>query len=504
MPGALTPPSQDGVTWRDVQQIYGLLTGQDKWGVPVSLTSVDDDANYALTITNQGSGGHLAIPGLLVVTSTAVNVSTLNVSTLSTTNLTATGTSTLNVANVTTLTVSGVTTLNGNATVGNAPSDVLTVEATSTFDAPVSLNDDLTISGSSILATVDVSAGIINLGNQAGPGLYIDAPNLRTLIGSATPLGGAADDKLSVIGGALHVAASNSTNAINVRYGALGSAWALGATALIDPDLVFEDGAGTEVFRLGDASAATYQAEVTGDFHVTDDATVEGDLIADRIAVNETGFAGSESLRVNGTSRLQGAVVVTSGGASITGGLLLASSGDIDGNGGTAGQLRIGAVVVNAASLVGTEKLRVAGTAVIDSTLTVNGEAIAKAPVVGQCSGALTLTTSHADIAGCSGILSPGNWLVIGNFDFVCTGTDTGVTFLGTCVASGGTATVTTAGQPRFVPAASGDVVNVTGAWHVSVTATTTAKLQARKSGGTGTSTTGTQSTFTAVFVGKP
>ena len=59
---------------------------------------------------------------------------------------------------------------------------------------------------------------------------------------------------------------------------------------------------------------------------------------------------------------------------------MLASSGNIDGNGGTAGQLRIGAVIVAAASLDGTEELLV------------NGQSRLK--------GTVTVTTGGADITG--------------------------------------------------------------------------------------------------------
>jgi hypothetical protein len=114
--------------------------------------------------------------------------------------------------------------------------------------------------------------------------------------------------------------------------------------------------------------------------------------------------------------------------------------------------------------------------ATIGGTMTLNGEASAKVVQTAKGSAALTLTGSFQDISSCSVTLTPGEWVVTGVFDMQVVGTDTAVQLQGALAQC----------------------------WRVQVTATTTATVQAAKTGGTGTSVAGVQSTITAAFVGKP
>jgi|SRR3954463_1868413 hypothetical protein len=93
---------------------------------------------------------------------------------------------------VNTLTVTGTLSLLGNTTVGNAPADVLSVLATSTFSAPVTLNDALTANDTADFfadTTIHTAAlftvgGSALLGNDSGKNLTVGATS--TFNASAT------------------------------------------------------------------------------------------------------------------------------------------------------------------------------------------------------------------------------------------------------------------------------------------------------------------------------
>jgi hypothetical protein len=84
---------------------------------------------------------------------------------------------------VNSLTVTGTLSLLGNTTIGNAPSDALSVLATSTFSAPVTLNDALTANDTVDFfadATVHTSAlftvgGSSSIGNDSSKNLTVGA-----------------------------------------------------------------------------------------------------------------------------------------------------------------------------------------------------------------------------------------------------------------------------------------------------------------------------------------
>lgn len=322
--GVLVQPSQDNYAsteaWREVYQLVGLLLGQSDWGAPIALVSYSNTAQYAVTIQNQGANGlHLNIPAIFVVNNTGAFASLLTATDL---------------------------TVTRNTILGTSASNALTVYATSTIEAPVTIMNG----AATVLAVFDTTAGAqkVTLGATAAPGLFVDVQNVRTIIGSVTALSAAADDKLSVIGGALHIATNNSDAAFGLRYGAAGTPWQIGPTAAANPDIVFKENNTAERFRIG-AGASTYQAQVTGLMNIT-----------------------------NGLSITASGLQIIAGGFTVTGtttfhsGMTLDTSGNIDGNSGTAGQIRIGAGIFNAASLSGTEKLRVGGAALIEGNVNAN------------------------------------------------------------------------------------------------------------------------------------
>lgn len=586
MSNVLAPPVREQYandeTWRFAQSVYGLLTGQPAWGVPITHTGIDDDVNAALTVENQGAGPHINVPGLFLVDNSGVSIGVLNLTTLN-----VSGVSTLNTVNA-----SGLVTLSRAGTALNVTNNAL-VNGVLTAGA-LGVSTTALIQGNATLGDANTDAhtviGSTTFRNAAASAtqVYVDAGNNRVIVGSGTALGSAPTDLFSVIGGTAYFAA---TNAIGIRASAADTVgWLInkdGAGA--NKDLLFLDDGGAEIVRMGDTSS-TNQLKVTGR------ASITGIVDANKAVLNGTAMFGSEILRVvSGSSRLEGVVTITTGGLSVTagginvvadgltvtGGIVLASSGNIDGNSGTAGQIRIGAGIFNAAALdvvgdklhvngpsrlkgavtvttggmdvtgasifsttvslttgnvvavtgaviannnalSGTEKLRVTGTSRLEGlttvttgginvtggtttdTLTVNGEASAKSIETAKCSGALTLTGSLADITGCSVSLTPGEWVVTGIFDFRVVGADTGVALQGACVTTGGTATITSAASALLQVPTTGLTATVAQCWRIVVTATTTAKLQATKSGGGGSSVAGVQSTITAAFVGKP
>jgi hypothetical protein len=134
-------------------------------------------------------------------------------------------------------------------------------------------------------------------------------------------------------------------------------------------------------------------------------------------------------------------------------------------------------------------------------TVTGNGAAQFKAPLAAVASAALTLTAAVQDVPGCSLSLTPGVWLVVGVFDFITSGAgDVGQSAVGRLATSGGAATVATVSQAILSLDTATTRVTVAQPWLVTVTATTTAKLQASKTGGGGASFANlTHTTITAV-----
>jgi fibronectin-binding autotransporter adhesin len=277
-------------------------------------------------------GGTLAVAGattLAALTAAATTLASLAV----TNNATVGGT--LGVTGATALTGAlaangGTTTTSltatGNVALGDANTDTITIIGVSTFK------------------------------NAAGTTvqLYVDAANNRVIVGSATALGSDTTPALHVVG-RLYVAPESANDlALQVRRSSAATVgWNIGVAST--NDLIFKDDSGTEVVRMGDVASAA-------------------------------------QLKVTGVTTLAGATEVTTGGLTVTaGGVTLAGSGTIDGNGGTAGSLRIGTVLVNAASAVGSEKLRVSGTSSLEGAVAVTTGGI---QVTGnsQITGSLDIT----------------------------------------------------------------------------------------------------------------
>lgn len=381
-----------------VQQLVGFFNGHG---------ANDDDSAFPARPVYNGTGYLLdgnrdtVDGGTLRLRSAGTNhLTLLNTGATSSLPWTLTGGVTLG-----TLTVTGNATVQGNTTLGNQNSDATTVQGsltqsggawslssptTGTLTTTGNRTDTVggtfgltatgagglvasswTITGSATFTSAATIQNALTVTNSAGTltRLYVDAANGRTLVGTATALTSAADDVFTVVGGVAYFA-GNSGPSIGIRYSAAQTVgWTIGASAAgANPDLVFKDDAGTEVFRTGDASA-TYQADVTGDLHVSDDAVIAGLASAGKGVFGATAMAGTEELRVVGQTRLEGDTTVTTGTVTV-------SAGNIDVQGGTAGEIRVGKVIVGAASLSGTEELRVVGQTRLEGDVAVTAGAL--------------------------------------------------------------------------------------------------------------------------------
>lgn len=373
--------------------------GESGLGIAFRNTEVSDDDSYAGDFQNAGAGTRaLRARGgshSLIVDGTGVTVSSL----VATGNLVVggnatvggtfgvTGASTLGVLNAGATTVTNLT-ATGNVALGDANADAHTMIGIWTFQnvagavqAQIDSTNNRVVLRGTTTRFRDNATGLL-------VPLFVDHDNNRAIFGSATALSSAADDKVSVVGGALHIATDATGGGDELaqgwRYGIAGSSYGLYLSGASNPELIFKGDSGAETIRFGDPSGA-YQLNVTGDANVTDA------ISAARAVLGTGSFSGSEELRVSGQTRLEGTVDVTTGGLNVTGGIVLASSGNIDGNGGTAGQLRIGAVIVNGSALAGSEELRVVGQSQLEGAVTVTTGGIA---VTGnsQFTGAVDIT----------------------------------------------------------------------------------------------------------------
>lgn len=215
---------------------------------------------------------------------------------------------------------------NRTVTIGTNTSDTLTVEATTAYNGPVTFGGTTTVNGTfSTTSTTNLGngnadaitvIGVTTFRNAVIPSatqLTVDAGNDRVLVGTGTALTGATSSKLEVTGRVYLTPVSASEDLLTLWHSpSAGSGWTIGVTTTPNGLLKFKDDGGQGIVTFGD-TASTYQLEVTGDGHFTDDCYVDGDLTAGRVAVGATSWSGSEELRVVGQSRFEGDITATTG-----------------------------------------------------------------------------------------------------------------------------------------------------------------------------------------------
>lgn len=326
MPSAsplVMPVEGQPLEYRHAAQLIGRDLGVDGWGSPVSHVSFSSSSEYAHTLRNRGSGGHLNVlkstDGASVFRVTDTETVALA---LSVTNLTAV------TATFTTLTVHGDLQANGGVSLGNAPGDVITITGTATFNAAATFASTLTANSTVNLGNDNTDAitviGVTTFRNAANSAtqLFVDAANNRVIVGSGSTLGSETTPNLQVIGRLYVAPESANDTAFQIRRSSAATVgWTMGVENS-PVNLAFKDDSTTKIITFGDA-AATYQLDVTGQARITNGLLVSANGInvtgASTFSTNVTLSAGV--LSTPGLS-------VTTNGASIVGGL------NLDGGGG--------------------------------------------------------------------------------------------------------------------------------------------------------------------------
>lgn len=229
-----------------------------------NYSQLSSSTDYGFTIANIGGSKQLNIPNVLQVDTSGGTI----------TNLTITGLLTGGSLDILNLTV------RGNSSIGDAASDTMTVNATSTFASPATFNstmvigdaaaDPLTVNATATFKAPATFEASVQLGNDnadtqtligiatfrdsatAHTPLHVDGPNGRTIVNSQTALTSAADDAFAVRSGTAYFEAPASGRSVGLRFstGATASVF-LAASATTTPDLVIQSSAGNEIGRVG-------------------------------------------------------------------------------------------------------------------------------------------------------------------------------------------------------------------------------------------------------------
>lgn len=340
-------------------QVQPLVNVANGGGASVlRYTGINDAANYAVTIQNQNATGlHLNIPGVLAALSSGVTIPTLTATTLNVTAVNAT------TANVGALNVSGnsalgdaagdTTTISGNTTVGGT-FGVTGVSTLGVLNAGATTVTSLTATGNVALGDANadtltvIAASTFRNALGTATQLFVDAANNRVIVGAGTALTTAPDDKLSVVGGALHLAGAGAgTPLVQAwRYGAASTVyWGLKVSASANPDLMLHNDADAQVVRfmdsglvvVGTATAAVGTAGA-GDVQLNDLWLTDGANYR-RLLANGTSFqisanaSSSIHLTIASDGRLtvplltvDSGATVSAGGISVTGASTFANS----------------------------------------------------------------------------------------------------------------------------------------------------------------------------------
>lgn len=262
-----------------LQPIINLLNGGNAGRI--NAVGINDGGAYALDVLNSGAGGGARLRGnsggALRVLSSTVEVD---------------GAATFNSTVQATRLISTIAT-------GTAP---LTVTSTTKV---TNLNVDL-------LDGLDSTAFVLKSGD--------------TMTGALT----------------IAIAGGGSDQALILKHNSGTGQFSLGASNAADPSLVFKDNSGdqlmvvnpsgsTYALDVNSGNPATNAARFWGDILVTNDLGVT-DIFARAICLTAVSFSGSEKLRVSGTSLMDGAVEISTGGLSVNGGAII-DTVSVDGSG---------------------------------------------------------------------------------------------------------------------------------------------------------------------------
>jgi hypothetical protein len=171
---------------------------------------------------------------------------------------------------------------------------------------------NLTVQNSvpTVALLVDVTAGgqFVRIGSSGVPLLLGDIQNNKVLVGQGTDPA-VASERLVVLGGPIVPGYDNDQSLVFKRPS--GGTFSLGTSAGSPPLLALKDNAGTQIAAFLPAGGG--QGLIVG---------------------TSTSFTASENFKVEGGSRLQGAVLVTTGGLTVTAGGLTVTAGTVQLTGG--------------------------------------------------------------------------------------------------------------------------------------------------------------------------
>ncbi len=151
------------------------------------------------------------------------------------------------------------------------------------------------------------------------------------------------------------------------------------------------------------------------------------------------------------------------------------------------------ATTVNATTVTATDLIAT-------TSMSMAGRLQGKLSVSAICSAPLALGGAMADVPGCAVTLTVGDWAVCGVFDVSVVGAaDIGMPIAGQLVTTGGAATIEPPLTTITISPAQPFRCTVERTWIVRVTAGTTVKMQANRTGGAGASIIDMNSSIAAI-----
>lgn len=305
-------PEQGSPQYPTLMGLVGTLKGYDNWSGPIDHIGLSSSTRFAHVTRNLSTGGHQQWKK----STGNSEVAAVTDAGFRTTAFAASGNATVAGTLGVTGAITGSSTVQGTQLISTVATGTAPLTVASTTVVP-NLNADL-LDGQHASAFLTQTTG--------------DARYLQLTGGT--------------LSGLLTLEASTPTaRVLKIKYGSSSGGFFLGATNSADPSLQLSDDSGN-IMALVNPSGSTYALDVNPSTPATNAARFAGDvLITTDLGVNDINATGA----------------VTAVGMNTSATINISGSSSIDGNGGTAGQLRIGAVIVNAASLSGSEKLFVDG-----------------------------------------------------------------------------------------------------------------------------------------------
>lgn len=278
------------------QAVYSAA-GWSGYGRQYALTDWSNDSLYAVRAKNNGTGG-LGFWAGSSADADRIRANDAGVQ-IDGPEITLTGT---------TIGLTGATTQTGNLLIRNTALTQLAL-----FDVTAGAQKVYFGPTSTPFVRADVTAELLYIGAPATPRVFVDKPNLRVIIGSATALSSATSDFLAVSGGRAYFAPASEELAVGVRYGPTTGSWFLGASNSATPDALFKTSGGVQTARFLNAGGlivgvATTMTTAGDQLQVTGNVSVlVGELTMDNakaIRAKESGGTVRDILYLNAVNKV--------------------------------------------------------------------------------------------------------------------------------------------------------------------------------------------------------